>query len=167
MFHSHTRLPTVINGTVYSEDNYNNVFQSRTRSSQGPLPVTPSTRSSDRLSALPVSISLSVLDLLSLSINNFTSIPLSLYKLYSFFLQVIWSRKCGRESADERSKVLTVQKLIFLENLKNLFLYLFSYMVNHIVERELIIFLISYVKCYVDIDCYMYNSKFYFANLKE
>lgn len=82
MFHSHTRLPTVINGTVYSEDNYNNVFQSRTRSSQGPLPVTPSTRSSDRLSALPVSISLSVLDLLCLSIDNFTSIPLSLYNLF-------------------------------------------------------------------------------------
>lgn len=83
MFHSQTRLPTVINGTVYSEDNYNNVFQSRTRSSQGLLPVTPSTRSSGRLSALPVSISLCVVDLLSPSINNFPTIRLSFVVLHT------------------------------------------------------------------------------------
>lgn len=52
----HTRLPLVINGTVCSRDNYNNVFQNWTRSSQESLRVAPSTRSSDQLSALPVSI---------------------------------------------------------------------------------------------------------------
>lgn len=144
MFHSHTRLPTVINGTVYSEDNYNNVFQSRTRSSQGPLPVTPSTRSSDRLSALPVSISLSVLDLLYLSIDNFTSIPLSLYNLFLASDCILWpsrSREYGREEKH-------FQKLIFLENLHIYFyLYLLIHGESFDVNRweELIIFLISYV----------------------
>lgn len=141
MFHSHTRLPTVINGTVYSEDNYNNVFQSRTRSSQGPLPVTPSTRSSDRLSALPVSISLSVLDLLCLSIDNFTSIPLSLYNLFLASDCILWSREYGREEKH-------FQKLIFLENLHIYFyLYLLIHDESFDVNRweELIIFLISYV----------------------